>query len=154
MSSKEKADFCRRLGADETIKYREEDFAERCKALTDGRGVDVIVEMAACDNIDRDLDAVAFAGRIVIVGMGTGKGPMAELRVPGITRNGPFITGISARTLEAVLPEALRRMAPMWEAHRFRVPVAREFPLAGVNECHELLASGKFMGKLVLVPSS
>jgi NADPH2:quinone reductase len=152
VSSEEKAGFCREYGADETINYREENFAARCKELTGGRGVDVIVELAACDNIDRDLDAITFGGRIVIVGMGTGKGPMAELRIPGITRNGPFITGISARTLEAVLPEALRRMAPMWEAHKFRVPAARAFPLGEVNTCHEVLGSGKFMGKLVLIP--
>jgi NADPH2:quinone reductase len=152
VSSQEKADFCLSHSADETINYRAEDFASRCKELTGGRGVDVIVELAACDNIDKDLDAIAFGGRIVIVGMGTGKGPMANFRVPAVTRNSPFITGISARTLEPMLPEALRRMAPMWSHHRFRVPVARAFPLEQVNECHELLGSGKFLGKLVLIP--
>ncbi|MDA0999664.1 MAG: zinc-binding dehydrogenase, partial [bacterium] len=72
VSSKEKADFCKSLGADETINYKEEDFAERCKELTGGRGVDVIVELAACDNFDKDLDAIRVDGRIIVIGTGTG----------------------------------------------------------------------------------
>ena len=57
VSSDAKAKFCRDMGADETINYREEDFAERCMELTGGRGVDVVVELCACDNFDKDLDA-------------------------------------------------------------------------------------------------
>ena len=59
---------------------------------------------------------------------------------------------ISGDVIVAMLPEALRRMGPMWEAYKFRVPAARAFPLGEVNACHEVLGSGKFMGKLVLIP--
>ena len=82
VSSQEKADFCKSLGADETINYREEDFAERCQEITAGRGVDIVVELAACDNFDKDLDAICVDGRIIVIGTGTGKGPTAEFRVP------------------------------------------------------------------------
>lgn len=152
VSSSEKADFCRSFGADDTINYREEDFAIRCKELTEGLGVDVVVELAACDNFDKDLNAIAVGGRIVLVGMGTGKGPMTNFRVPGVLGNNAVIYGIAAKNLEPALPRVLRRLDRMWGAYNLRVPVDREMPLESANECHEILQSGKFLGKLVLVP--
>ncbi len=89
VSTQEKADFARRMGADEIIRYREEDFAERCLELTGGRGVDVILELAACDNLDKDLDALCVNGRLVVAGTGTGKGPETTLRVPPSWRRTP-----------------------------------------------------------------
>lgn len=152
VSSEEKAEFCRSFGADETINYREADFAERCKALTGGRGVDLIIELAACDNFDKDLDAIRQDGTIVFVGMGTGKGPNATFRVPGVMGNNAIVTGVSARTLGPKLPEVIRRMAPLWEEKNLRVPIHQEWPLAEAGAAHEVLMSGKFLGKLVLIP--
>jgi NADPH:quinone reductase-like Zn-dependent oxidoreductase len=151
VSSKEKADFCRSFGADESINYREEDFAARCKELTDGRGVEVITEVAAYDNFDKDLDAIALRGRIVLIGMGTGKGPVTSFRVPAVMGKNAAILGITARNLGPVMPEIIRGLGWMWRAHNLRVPVAREMPLENANECHDILQSGKFLGKLVLV---
>ncbi len=150
VSSGEKAEFCRSYGADETINYREEDFAGRCKELTGGRGVEVIVEVAACDNFDQDLDAATLRGRIVLVGMGTGKGPMADFRVPGVLSKNLAVYGIAAKNLETFMSDVIGGLDRMWGAHNFRVPVDREMPLESANECHEILQSGKFMGKLVL----
>ncbi len=150
VSSVEKAEFCLSYGADETINYREEDFAGRCKELTGGRGVEVIAEVAACDNFDRDLDAVAPRGRIVLIGMGTGKGPMTEFRVPGVLGKNLAVYGIAAKNLEPIMSDVIGGLDRMWGAHNFRVPVDREMPLESANECHKILQSGKFMGKLVL----
>ena len=152
VSSEEKAAFCRSHGAQATINYRQEDFAARCKEFTGGRGVDVIVELAACDNFDKDLDAIATAGRVVLVGMGTGKGPMTTFRVPGVMGKNANVLGIAARNLEPHIPEVNQRLDGMWEKNDLRVPVDQETPLARANECHELLRSGRFLGKLVLVP--
>ncbi|MBI3127057.1 MAG: NADPH:quinone reductase [Candidatus Tectomicrobia bacterium] len=152
VSSEEKAAFCRTHGAHETINYKKEDFAARCRELTGGRGADVIVELAACDNLDKDLDAIPAGGRVVLVGMGTGKGPMTTFRVSGVMGKNARVLGIAARNLEPHIPEVNRRLDALWEKSGFRVPVDQEMPLAKANECHELLRSGRFLGKLVLVP--
>ena len=152
VSSEEKAAFCRSHGAQAAVNYRQEDFSARCKEFTGGRGVDVIVELAACDNFDKDLDAIATRGRIVLVGMGTGKGPTTTFRVSGVMGKNASVLGIAARNLEPHIPEVNQRLSGMWEEKSFRVPVDREMPLASANECHDLLRSGRFLGKLVLVP--
>jgi len=150
VSSNEKATFCNSLGADKTINYREENFSERCVALTKGRGVDVIVELAACDNFDNDLDAISTGGRIVLVGMGTGKGPMSSFRVPGVLSKNAIVYGISAKNLGPVITDINRLLGQMWKLHKFQVPVDKEMGLERADECHEILQSGKFLGKLVL----
>ncbi|MDA1000360.1 MAG: zinc-binding dehydrogenase [bacterium] len=55
---------------------------------------------------------------------------------------------MTARTLDAKFPEVIRRMAPLWEAKNFRVPVHQEWPLA--EAAHRLVLSGKMLGKVVL----
>ncbi len=152
VSSKEKADFCVSMGADAVINYREEAFAERCKELTGGRGVDVIVELSATDNFDKDLDAIAVDGRVILIGTGTGKGRESTFRVPMAMTRDARILGLSAVNLMPKYREMSRRMQPLLEAGRFRVSVDRETPLEAANAVQEVLLSAKFLGKLVLVP--
>lgn len=150
VSSKGKAEFCLSYGADETINYREEDFPARAKELTGGAGTNVIVDVAACDNLSKDFDAAALKGRIVIVGMGTGKGPMTTIAVSGMMGKNLAVYGISARNLDPVISEVIDGLNEIWKTHDLRVPVDRVMPFERANECHEVLLSGKFFGKLVL----
>ncbi|MBI3128233.1 MAG: NADPH:quinone reductase [Candidatus Tectomicrobia bacterium] len=149
VSSKEKADFCRLMGADETINYKTEDFAARCQELTGGRGVDVIVELAACDNFDKDLDAIRVEGRIVVVGTGTGKGPKAEFRVPAAMTRDARVIGMAAINLAPKLPEVFRRFGALLK-EGLKVHVDRQVRLDEANEAHDLVLSGKFLGKVVI----
>ena len=64
-----KLDFCRELGADVTINYRDEDFVERIKEETDGAGVDVILDNMGAKYLARNVDALAIGGRLVTIGM-------------------------------------------------------------------------------------
>src|ERR1700687_3982278 len=73
VGSDEKAERTRALGADVAINYRQQDFVAEVQKLTDGKGVNVIIENVAADNLARDFMAVALAGRIVLIGTGTGK---------------------------------------------------------------------------------
>ncbi|MBT4094302.1 MAG: NADPH:quinone reductase [Nitrospinaceae bacterium] len=150
VSSKEKAEFCLSYGADETINYREEDFPSRVMALTGDVGVNVIVDVAACENFSKNLEAAAVKGRVVIVGMGTGKGPMTTGNVSGMMGKNLAVYGISARNLTPVISEVIAGLNKMWKTHNLRVPVDREMPFEQANECHDVLLSGKFFGKLVL----
>lgn len=74
----EKLEVCRRLGADHVIDYREEDIVERVKALTDGRGADVIYDPVGGDVFDQVKRCINWEGRIVIVGFAGGRIPSIE----------------------------------------------------------------------------
>src|SRR5689334_13925510 len=65
----DKLDFCRRLGADVAVNYREEDFVERVREETDGRGVDVILDNMGAAYLDRNVAALAVNGRLAVIGL-------------------------------------------------------------------------------------
>ena len=152
VSSDAKANFCREMGADETINYREEDFAERCMELTGGRGVDVVVELCACDNFDKDLDAIRVDGKIIVIGTGTGKGPGAEFRVPAVMTKDAVVLGLAVVNLFPKMPELVRRFTPLLREGAFRVNVDKASRFEEANEAHDYVLEGQFLGKVVLVP--
>ena len=152
VSSKEKADFCLAAGAEAAINYREEDVPERVMELTSGRGVDVVVENIGCDNLPSDLKLNAVNGRIVIVGTGTGKGPEVTIPLPAAMGRDARILALSSGNLNPLVPGILRRLAPLLEGGAIKPHVGRELPLEQANESHEVLLSGKFLGKINLTP--
>ena len=152
VSSDAKAEFCKEMGADETINYREEDFAERCMELTGGRGVDVVVELCACDNFDKDLDAIRVDGKIIVIGTGTGKGPGAEFRVPAVMTKDAVVLGLAVVNLFPKMPELVRRFTPLLREGAFRVNVDKASSFEEANEAHDYVLEGQFLGKVVLVP--
>lgn len=152
VSSERKAEFCRSLGADETINYREEDVAARCMELTGGRGVDVVVELCACDNFDKDLDAIRVDGRIIVIGTGTGKGPGAEFRVPAVMTKDAVVLGLAVVNLFPKMPEVVRRFTPLLREGAFRVNVDRASKFEDANQAHDYVLEGQFLGKVVLTP--
>src|SRR5215470_14390010 len=81
VGSADKAARTRELGADVAINYKEQDFAAAVQQLTDGKGVDVIIENVAADNLAKDLAILARNGRIVLIGTGTGKGPEGQFAI-------------------------------------------------------------------------
>ncbi len=152
VSSGEKADFCLAAGAEAAINYHEEDVPERVMELTSGRGVEVIVETVGCDNLPSDLKLNAVNGRIVIVGTGTGKGPDVTIPLPAAMGRDARILALSSGNLNPLVPGILRRLAPLLEGGAIRPHIGRELPLEQANESHEVLLSGKFLGKINLVP--
>ena len=152
VSSSEKGEYCTKNGADFIINYKENDFVEICKEITNHDGVDTIIELAACDNFDKDLDAISIRGRIVLVGMGTGKGPETDFRVSTLMGKNADVLGITAKNLGAQIPEINEKLDSLLPHTNFNIPVFKEMDLENANECHELLESGKFTGKLTLTP--
>ena len=152
VSSREKADFCLAAGAEAAINYREEDVPERVMELTSGRGVEVVVENIGCDNLPSDLKLNAINGRIVIVGTGTGKGPDVTIPLPAAMGRDARILALSSGNLNPLVPGILRRLAPLLEGGAIRPHIGRELPMEQANESHEILLSGKFLGKINLVP--
>ncbi len=152
VSSKEKADFCLGGGAEAAINYREEDVPERVMELTSGRGVEVVVENIGCENLPSDLKLNAVNGRIVIVGTGTGKGPEVTIPLPAAMGRDARILALSSGNLNPLVPGILRRLAPLLESGAIKPHIGRELPLEQANESHEVLLSGKFLGKINLAP--
>ncbi len=152
VSSSEKADFCLAAGAEAAINYREEDVPERVMELTSGRGVEVVVENVGCDNLPSDIRLNAINGRIVVVGTGTGKGPEVTIALPAAMGRDARILALSSGNLSPLVPGILRRLEPLLESGTIKPHIGREFPVEQANESHEVLLSGKFLGKINLVP--
>jgi putative PIG3 family NAD(P)H quinone oxidoreductase len=151
-----KLDLCRELGADIVINYRDEDFVERVRAETDGAGADVILDIMGAAYLDRNIDALANDGRVVIIGMQGGI--TAELNIGKLMgkRAGVIGTTLRARPVDgpssksAVVRETVDNVWPMVADRRVRPVVGAEFPITEAAAAHELLDSGDVSGKVLL----
>lgn len=148
----DKAQACQDLGA-QVIHYHEQDFVEQTKAFTDGRGVDVILDMVGGDYTPRNIKCLADDGRIVIIGLlGGAKAeiPLAQLllrrlSITGSTlrpRSDAYKAGI-ARTLRA-------KIWPLIEAGKIQPVMDQVFDLEHAAQAHQRMESGAHIGKIVL----
>ncbi|OGT85112.1 MAG: NAD(P)H-quinone oxidoreductase [Gammaproteobacteria bacterium RIFCSPLOWO2_02_FULL_61_13] len=149
----EKCAACRKLGAELAINYRSEDFVAATTAATQGRGVDVILDMVAGDYVERNFSAAAEDGRIVIIaGL---RGYKTEVNLLPLMRKRLTLTGSTLRnrdvSFKAGLAEALRTLVwPLLESGKIRPVLHRMLPLAQAAEAHRLLEAGEHIGKIVL----
>jgi len=152
--SAEKCAACVALGAERAINYREENFVAVVKEATEGRGVDVILDMVGGDYIPRNLDCLALEGRLVLIALP--RGARAELNFTSVLQRRLTITGSSLRprTVEqkGAIARALReRVWPLLESGQVRPVIHATFPLGEAAAAHRLMESGAHIGKIVLV---
>jgi putative PIG3 family NAD(P)H quinone oxidoreductase len=150
--SAEKCAFCEKLGAT-AINYREEDFVERIKALTGGKGVDVILDMIGGPYLQRNIDSLAKGGRLVLIAVQGG--PKTEINLLPVFMKHLTLTGstLRPRTLaeKAAIAAALAEQVwPLLEAGRVKPILHATFPLAEAAEAHRLMESSCHVGKIVL----
>lgn len=151
--SAEKLEVCRSLGADVTINYREQDFADEVRTATDGRGVDVILDNMGASYLDRNVSVLATEGRLVIIGMqGGAKG---ELNIGKLlTKRGAVIaTTLRSRpTAEkaAICASVVEHVWPLVAEGTVRPIVHTRLPLERVGEAHRMMEAGDHIGKIVL----
>ncbi|WP_322860868.1 NAD(P)H-quinone oxidoreductase [Mycobacterium europaeum] len=151
--SPEKLEFCRELGAEITINYRDEDFVER---LRESGGADVILDIMGAAYLDRNVDALATDGQLVIIGMQGGiKGELnigkllaKRARVIGTTLRARPVTGPNGKTeiVQAVIGEVW----PMIAEGRVRPIIGARMPIQQAAQAHQRLTSGEVTGKIVL----
>jgi NADPH:quinone reductase len=151
--SAEKCAACVRLGAERAINYHEEDFVAIARAATDGRGVDVILDMVGGDYFPRHLDLLAPDGRLVQIA--TLGGPKAQIFLPAVMQRRLTITGstLRARSVAEKGAIAARLRAEVWpllDAGRVRPVLFKTFPLREAAAAHRLMESGAHIGKIVL----
>lgn len=143
----------RELGADLAIDYTREDFLEQVMRHTDGRGVDVIVDIIAGDYVERNFKAAAMDGRIVQIGVV--KGPATTLDLfPMLTKRLTHIgSTLRARSLDdkaAILAELQAKAWPHVRSGAVKPLIHATFPLAAASQAHALMESGRHIGKVVL----
>lgn len=151
--SDERARAVEQLGADLGINYRGQDFVEEVKKATDGRGVDVILDMVAGDYINRDIKCLADDGRIVIIALLGG--PKGEVDFNHVMRRRLTITGSTLRPrpveFKGAIAAKLREHAwPLLEAGKIRPIVHATFPLAEAWKAHAMMEAGDNIGKIIL----
>jgi NADPH2:quinone reductase len=148
VSGPEKAALAREAGADETINYKTEDLVARVHALTNGRGVDRIVEVDLAANVTADLDLVAHEGDIVPYGSGAPQIPIPFL--PSILKNVRFRFFIVYNLTEADRMTAIADVTRLMENERLMHNVATRFPLSSIAQAHEAVEQGAAMGNVIL----
>jgi putative PIG3 family NAD(P)H quinone oxidoreductase len=154
--SAEKLTVCRELGADITINYRDEDFVERIRAETAGAGADVILDLMGASYLDRNVDALAPDGRLVVIGFQGGvKGELNLTKLMG-KRAGVISTALRSRPVDgpsgksAVVESVVANVWPMIADGRVRPIIGAELPVREAAEAHRLLQSGDAHGKVLL----
>lgn len=151
--SAEKADFCRTLGADVVINYREEDFVAAVARETGGTGVDLVLDNMGALYLGRNVQATAMDGRIVIIGVQGGKTAEIDLGRMMEQRMSLHVTSLRDRPIAErarILAGVERDLWPLLRAGKLHPVVDRVFPLADVRAAHELAESGQQKGKVLL----
>ena len=149
-----KCRFCEDLGADAAIDYKQADFAEEVKRLTDGRGVDVILDMIGASYLARNIKSLAPDGRLVMIAL-MGGYKVDGLNITPIMRNRLTFTGSTLRPRskedKAAIADGLRKdVWPELDSGRIRSVTHATFPLEEARKAHELMESSAHLGKILL----
>ncbi|OBI47627.1 NAD(P)H-quinone oxidoreductase [Mycobacterium sp. E787] len=152
--SAEKLEFCRELGAEITINYRDEDFVARLREET--HGADLILDIMGAAYLDRNIDALATDGQLVIIGMqggitgelNIGKLLAKRARVIGTTLRARPVTGPNSKT---EIVQAVRASVwPMIADGRVRPIIGASMPIQQAGDAHRRLVASDVTGKIVL----
>jgi NADPH2:quinone reductase len=151
-SSDEKLAVCREHGADATINYASEDLRERIKALTEGRGPDVVYDAVGGPYTEPAFRSIAWRGRLLVVGFAAGEIPKLPLNLALL--KGASVVGVFwgdfGRREPKPFAESLRQIAAWYEQGKLRPHVSERFPLEKAADALKLMAARKVKGKVVL----
>jgi NADPH2:quinone reductase len=153
-SSDPKLELLRGLGADHVVNYTTEDLRERIKAITGGKGVDVVYDPVGGALAEPALRSMAWGGRYLVIGFAGGDIPRIPLNLPllkGCSIVGVFWGSFAARERDV----QRRNVAELWEmfeAGRLVPVVGETHPLSDYARAFESLATRRAQGKVVLLP--
>lgn len=154
-SSDEKLEFCKRHGADELLNYSKQDLKEELKARTGGKGVDIVFDPVGGDFTEAALRALAWEGRLLVVGFAAGPIPKIPLNLPLLKScdiRGIFY-GQFARVQDPSKARANLEKLVTWAAEgKISAHVHAVFPLAETAKAMRDLSSRSAMGKVILRP--
>jgi NADPH2:quinone reductase len=153
-SSAEKLTLCRRVGADESINYATENLRERVKALTDGKGVEVIYDPVGGDYSEPALRSLAWRGRLLVVGFAAGTIPQIPLNLVLLKEaqiQGVF-WGDSVRRDPRGHLANMRQLLAWFAAGTIRPQITERLPLAQAADAIARIARREVIGKVVIQP--
>lgn len=150
----EKCRVAEEIGANAAINYRTEDFVERVRDLTDGRGVDVVLDMIGGDYVPRNLTVLADDGRHVSIAIQ--RGNRAEIKLFDIMTRRLVLTGSTLRArsvaFKAALAESLRREVwPLFASGQLKPVIDSRFALRDAAKAHARMEESAHVGKIMLV---
>jgi NADPH2:quinone reductase len=151
-SSDDKLAVCRQHGADEAINYATEDLRDRIKALTDGRGADVVYDPVGGPYTEPALRSIAWRGRLLVVGFAAGEIPKIPLNLTLL--KGCSIVGVYwgdfARREPERFADAMRQLGRWFAEGKLKPHVSQTFPLERAADALTLMANRQVKGKVVL----
>ena len=151
-SSDDKLAVCREHGADEGINYASEDLRERIKALTDGRGIDVVYDAVGGPYTEPAFRSLAWRGRLLVVGFAAGDIPKLPLNLPLL--KGASVVGVFwgdfARREPKEFAASMKQLGRWYAEGRLKPHVSQTLPLARAADAIKLLASRQAKGKVVV----
>jgi len=150
----EKCAACERLGAERAVNYREEDFVAAARDATEGRGVDVILDMVAGSYVPRNIECLAREGRLVVIALLGGTKGEVDFRLVlqrWLTITGSTLRPRSTEEKGRIAHALAAKVWPLLESEEVAPVIHATFPLAEADGAHRLLESGTHIGKIVLV---
>ena len=154
VGSKDKANACVKLGADRAINYKTEDFVAEVKAITEGAGAHVILDMVGGDYIERNYDAAAIDGRVVqIAFLGGPKATVnfAKLMVKRLHHTGSTLRPRTNADKAAMVAAIEAKVMRLLREGRVKPLMDSTFPLEKAADAHRRMESSEHIGKIVLV---
>lgn len=150
----DKLEKCKTLGLDEAIDTTAaENFAEIVKEKTNGKGVDVILDLVGASVFEANLESLALKGRLILVGLVGGRNSEFNLGIALSKRLKIFGTVLRSRSTEEKA-EATKRfiedVLPLFESGKIKPNVDKIFPLEEIQKAHEYVESNESFGKVVL----
>lgn len=152
-STPEKRALAEKLGADASVDYTKPDWVQQVRDLTNGRGVDVVLETAGGKMVDQALQALAPFGRMVFIGQSSGEGAQIDpwsLTERNITVTGFYVNGFAQ--LPGLLQATMEELMGFIMTGKLVPQVGHVLPLAQAAEAHRLLENRQTSGKVVLQP--
>ena len=153
-SSQEKLDFCTDfLGATEGFNYKKQDFSKEIDRVTDGKGVDVIIDFVGQSYIQKNLDCVAKDGCIIAVGFLSGT-IAKEVDLSALTRKRIMYRGSTLRARDEayqakLCAEFVKDALPKLKDRSFKIFVEAVFSWEKIIDAHKLMESNKTKGKII-----
>ena len=153
VGNKEKAEFCRKMGADAAINYREQDFAAEIGQLTNKKGVDLILDMVGGPYIEKNFQSLAFEGRLVQIAFLQGSKVTLDcmpIMLKRITFTGSTLRPRTVAQKATIGQDLLKQVWPLLESGKVKPVIHATFPLRDARLAHELMESSKHIGKIML----
>ncbi|WP_342619634.1 NAD(P)H-quinone oxidoreductase [Rhodoferax sp. GW822-FHT02A01] len=151
--SADKLERCRALGAELLINYREQDFVEQMRAHTAGHGADVILDIMGAKYLGKNVDCLAYKGRLVVIGLQGGT--KAEINLGTLLSKRGSLHATALRSLSPqnkaeVVASVMQNVWPLVEAGEIRPIIHCHLPLTAAGQAHALVQESSHVGKVVL----